>query len=84
MNKLLVQGVVLFLMLAALPLTSVGTTTSLQWLAYLGLASLAIGAVTMPILRFAGSEDSDDGDGEDTGTDDGDDGAGEDTGKDKT
>ena len=62
MNKLMIQGGVLVLMLLALPLTSLGTTTSLDWANYLGLGAIAVGGLTMPVLRFVGDDEDDDSD----------------------
>jgi hypothetical protein len=67
-NKLVIQGIVLVLMLAALPLTSAGTISSAVWLAYAGLALFALAAATPPVLRFVGGDDDDEGSSE--GSDD--------------
>jgi hypothetical protein len=60
MNKLVIQGIVLILMLAALPLTSIGSTSELLWVSIVGLASIGFAALTPPALRFVGNSEDDD------------------------
>lgn len=62
MNKLLVQGAALILMLLALPLTSLGTTTPMMWALYVGLGTITVGGLTTPVLHFVGNGDEGGGD----------------------
>ncbi len=57
MNKLILQGIALLLMLAALPLTSIGSTSETLWVSIVGLVALTIGGLTPPVLRFVGSSE---------------------------
>ena len=52
MTKLLVNGIVLVLMLASLPLASIGTTSELLWLSALALLIFGVASLTSPVLRF--------------------------------
>lgn len=70
MHKLMIQGGVLVLMLLALPLTSLGTTTGLDWANYLGLGAIAVGGLTMPVLRFVGDDEEDENDEEENDDED--------------
>jgi hypothetical protein len=58
----------LVLLLAAFPLTAVGTDRDLTWLWWLGLAVLAIGSAIPPALRLVGGggNDTDDEGADDT------------------
>lgn len=61
MNKLVIQGIALVVMLAALPLASIGTTAGLLWASIAGLVAITLGGLIPPVLRFVGkSEDSQD------------------------
>lgn len=60
MKPLTVQGIVLVLMLLALPLTSYGLSTGTTWAYLAGLVVLALGALTPPVRRFAGPDEDDD------------------------
>lgn len=73
MSKLTIQGIVLVLMIAALPLTSVATTTDSGWLVAVGLGVFGLAALTPPVLRYVGpdgDEDDDDENGDENGKDD--------------
>lgn len=61
MNKLLIQGAALVLMLLALPLTSLGTTTPMMWAIYAGLGAITVGGLMTPVLHFVGDDGDDDG-----------------------
>ncbi len=52
MSLFTLRNVSLVLMLAAFPLISLGTTAGPTLLAWLGLVSLALGALIPPVLRF--------------------------------
>lgn len=62
MKKLVIQGVVLVLMLSALPLTSIGSTSGLLWVSIIGLAAMGVAGITPPILRFVGNSSDEDED----------------------
>lgn len=62
MNKLLIQGIVLVLMLLALPLASFGTTTDALWASILALVVFGLASLTPPVLRFVGDNDNGNGD----------------------
>ena len=69
MKPLTIQGVVLVLMLLALPLTSLGTAGDQSWAQVAGIAVLGLAALVPPVMRFAGpdedGEGADDAEGED-------------------
>ena len=52
MSLFVARNISLLLMLAAFPLISIGTTRGPAALWWLGLASLVIGALIPPVLRF--------------------------------
>lgn len=60
MKPLTIQGIVLVLLLAALPLASAGTTTDTAWLSIAALVVFGLAALTPPVLRFVGPDDGDD------------------------
>jgi hypothetical protein len=80
MKPLTIQGIVLVLMLVALPLASLGTTTDQTWLAPASLAVFGLAALVPPAMRFVGDEDADEEEStEDTDGDGGDSAGGEDS-----
>ena len=56
MSRFAARNLSLLLMLAAFPLISVGTTGGRPALWWLGLASLAAGALIPPVMRFLPQE----------------------------
>jgi hypothetical protein len=67
MGKLPVLGLAFVLLLAAFPLISFGTTGANDALWWIGLGSLAVGALIPPVARYVVPDDedeSDDADGE--------------------
>jgi len=52
MTRFAARNLSLVLMLAAFPLISIGTTTGRPILWWLGFASLALGALVPPVMRF--------------------------------
>lgn len=62
MKQLTIQGIVLVLMLVALPLASIGTSTDTQWLAVAALVVFGVAALVPPVRRFAGGSDDDEED----------------------
>jgi len=59
MNKLVLQGIALLLILLALPLASLGTLGDVMWLIVGSLILTAIGGLTPPVLKFVGNDDDD-------------------------
>ena len=57
MSRAAARNISLLLMLAAFPLISVGTTngSSLAW--WIGLASLGLGALIPPVMRYLPAEE---------------------------
>jgi hypothetical protein len=53
-------AVALVLMLASLPLVSIGSWNDLAFVWWIGLALLAIGAAIPPAMRFLADDDADD------------------------
>jgi hypothetical protein len=54
--------VALALMLAAFPLTGIGSDREITWLWVTGLVVLTLGAVIPPVTRYAFSDEDNDGD----------------------
>ena len=52
MSRIAARNISLVLMLAAFPLISIGTTGGRSIVWWLGLASLALGALIPPVMRF--------------------------------
>ena len=57
MSRTAARNLSLLLMLAAFPLISVGTTGGRPLLWWLGLASLGIGALIPPVMRYLPKEE---------------------------
>jgi hypothetical protein len=57
--------VALVLMLAAFPLTGIGSEQEITWLWVAGLVVLTLGAIIPPVTRYAFSDDNDNDDEED-------------------
>lgn len=65
MSMSALQGIALALMIAALPLASVGTTQDATWANVAAVAAVGLGGLIPPVLRFARSDEDDaDDDGE--------------------
>ena len=58
MSRSVARNLSLLLMLAAFPLVSVGTTGDRPIVWWLGLASLALGALIPPVMRFVPQEET--------------------------
>lgn len=61
MSKMWIQGIALVLLLAALPLISIGTTQENEVMWWIGLGLLMVAGAAVPITRFAMPDDGDDG-----------------------
>jgi hypothetical protein len=59
MKPLTIQGVVLVLMLVALPLASLGTATDADWANVAALGVFGLAALVPPVMRFVGDGDGD-------------------------
>ena len=57
MNRSLLEGIAFVLMLLALPFASLGTAGEMQVFTILALGVMAIGGVTLPVLKIAGKDD---------------------------
>ena len=57
-NETKILSVALLLMLAAFPLTSIGTENDLTAVWVAGLVALAIGAAAAPVMRFVSVDDA--------------------------
>jgi hypothetical protein len=64
MSKMLVLGIALVLLLASLPLISIGTMQENATLWWAGLGLLIVGGAVPPVTRFVIRDDDDDGDEE--------------------
>lgn len=59
MSRFAARNLSLVLMLAAFPLISIGTTGGRPVLWWIGLASLAVGALIPPVMRYLPEEKKD-------------------------
>ncbi len=66
MSRSIARNLSLLLMLAAFPLISIGTTNGRPIIWWLGLASLALGALIPPVMRFVPQEEPKGGPTEET------------------
>ena len=56
MSRFAARNISLLLMLAAFPLISIGTTSDRPLLWWIGLASLTVGALLPPVMRYLPEE----------------------------
>lgn len=62
MNTMVLQGAALVLMLLALPLASLGTTSDATWANVAAIGVLTVGGLIPPALRFLGDDEDDEPD----------------------
>lgn len=77
MKPLTIQGIVLVVMILALPLASLGTTTDATWASVTALGMVGVASLVPPVMRFVGpqADDDDEQDADHEGDQDGDQGA---------
>jgi hypothetical protein len=64
MNTMVLQGAALVLMLLALPLASLGTTSDATWANVAAIGVLTVGGLVPPALRYLGDDEDDEPDGD--------------------
>lgn len=62
MNTMVLQGAALVLMLLALPLASLGTTSDATWANVAAIGVLTVGGLIPPVLRYLGDDEDDEPD----------------------